>query len=187
MKRLGAILMGLIGFCVQVWAQPYVSEIRDTIPKALIEDTLLVPAFDLLDEAPDNPKRQAFVVAVNRKAKESNQTLSDWVKKNYPYPYRLVSLSEIGRLKTQGYRYFLDMVLMPKQRNKAEKKAMEPAYERFSTANKMYTNRYTQFHYYFYLRDLSTDAAYFGGKPQGHVDAYPAMKAFFKSLAKSIK
>ena len=46
------------------------------------------------------------------------------------------------------------------------------AIEQFDTANRMYRNRYTQFHYYFYIRDLETNDVYFGTKLQSHFEIY---------------
>ncbi|RMG69425.1 MAG: hypothetical protein D6722_10380 [Bacteroidetes bacterium] len=109
------------------------------------------------------------------------------LEKAYPYPYKLVSLSQVEAMKAAGYRYYLDMVLMPKQMDQPKREAMVPSYEKYETANKMYKNRYTQFHYYFYIRDLETDDAYMGTRLRGHFETYPAIQRFCKQVSKDFR
>ncbi|MEZ4852358.1 MAG: hypothetical protein R3B93_27890 [Bacteroidia bacterium] len=165
-----------------------VSEVLQTVPNDIEKENLLIPRFDLLD-AEDGAvgTRRDFIVRVNKAAKRSNTTLNEIVSKAYPYPYKMVSLSEVESLKAEGYTYFLDMVLMPKQMKTHKVEAMVPAYEKYQSANRMYNNRNTQFHYYFYIRNLQTDEAFISTRFKGSSEAYPGIKYFLKQIVKERK
>lgn len=163
--------------------KPPVENIFEGVPDDISEETLLVPRFDFLDpdEAMTGEKRK-FVVSINKQAKIGNTTLNEIALKNYPYKYELVSLGDVEKMAAKGYKYFMDMVLMPKQMDHAQREAMIPSYIKYKSANKMYTNRYTQFRYYFYIRDLRTHDAYVTSKLKGQQDVYPGLKSFFKKI-----
>lgn len=155
-----------------------VNTIITDAPGDLAKDTLLVPRFDLMmPEVGATGERRKFIASVNSYARKSNSYLKEILDKNYPYPYRLVGLSEVDSLKDAGKRYFLDLVLMPKQMERVKKEAMVSAYRKYRTANKMYNNRDPQFHYYFYIRNLQTDDAYVNSRLRGNLEVYPAVKA----------
>ncbi|GAB4420480.1 MAG: hypothetical protein OHK0039_34100 [Bacteroidia bacterium] len=164
----------------------FVNHIIMQVPDDLDTATLLIPRYDLLDAETVTGPRREFVIEHNKAAKRANSTLKEVVDKAYPFTYKLAGLAEVEDLKAAGYRYFLDMVLMPKQMEKPVPQAMEPCYQKYPTANKMYTNRYTQFHYYFYIRDLQTNDVYVGSKLQSHFETYPAMQQFFRQVKKDM-
>jgi hypothetical protein len=162
-----------------------VNTIITDAPDDLAKDTLLVPRFDLMmPEVGATGERRKFIASVNSYARKSNSYLKEILDKNYPYPYRLVGLSEVDSLKDAGKRYFLDLVLMPKQMERVKKEAMVSAYRKYRTANKMYNNRDPQFHYYFYIRNLQTDDAYVNSRLRGNLEVYPAVKA---TLVQAVK
>jgi len=168
--------------------RPIVRDIHFSSPKALPEDTLLIPRYDFLDaeDGALGPRRD-FIVNVNRAAKKSNTTLNDVVRKAYPFPYKLISLSEVDWYQDHGYRYFLDMTLMPKQMKHPNPEAMVPCWVKYKTANKMYKNRNVMWHYYFYIRDLQTDNAYMTSKMSGKAEVYAAMRQVLSRAGKEGK
>ncbi|MEM7373941.1 MAG: hypothetical protein AAF587_35295 [Bacteroidota bacterium] len=156
-----------------------VNDIIFNVPQELANDTLLIPRYDFLDpEDGAVGARREFVVNVNKQAKKGNTTINEIALKSYPYPYKLISLSEVAWYRDNGYKYFMDMALMPKQMRQPEPKALIPAFEKFSTANKMFRNRNSMWHFYFYIRDLSTDDAYMTSKLKGSFEVYRCMKSF---------
>ena len=164
-----------------------VNDIIYNVPADLANDTLLVPRYDFLDpEDGAVGTRRDFIVNVNRQAKKGNTTINEIALKSYPYPYKLISLKEVGWYRSHGYKYFMDMALMPKQMKQANPRALEPSYEKFGTANKMYRNRNTMWHFYFYIRDLQTDDAYMTSKLRGSFEVYRCMKAFFGRVGRNI-
>lgn len=182
-------IWGLTALLSGLWlpASP-TADVRHIImnaPEGLDTATLLVPRFDLLDpETGATGVRRDLIVRINKEAKRSNSALVSVLDKAYPYPYKLVSLRHVEAMRASGYRYYLDMVLMPKQMEVPKREAMVPTYEQYETANKMYTNRYTQFHYYFYIRDLETGDAYMGTRLRSHFETYPALQRFCKQVVK---
>ncbi|MEM6766509.1 MAG: hypothetical protein AAF655_16360 [Bacteroidota bacterium] len=158
-------------------------QIYEGVPDDISEETLLIPRFDFLDpeEAMEGEKRK-FVIAVNKQAKIGNTTINDIALKSYPFTYQLITLQEVEGMVAKGYKYFMDMVLMPKQMSHAQREAMIPSYIKYKSANKMFTNRYTQFRYYFYIRDLTTHDAYITTKLKGYPEVYPGMKGFLKRI-----
>jgi hypothetical protein len=78
----------------------------------------------------------------------------------------------------------MDLVWMPKQMKEPKREAMIPAFERFESANSMFSNRNAQFHYYFYIRDLETNDVYITSRFQGNADAYAGMKKFLMQVSK---
>lgn len=169
-------------------AQAPINEVFYDVPDDLKEHKLMIPRYDLFDpEDVMDGARRRMVIQMNRQAKVANTTLNDVVQKAYPYPYQLASLGDVEAMKEKGYRYFMDMVLMPKQMDIAKREAMVPAYKKYMTANKMYTNKYTQFQYYFYIRDLETNNAYMTTNMKGQAEVYRGIKAFLKIVKKDIE
>jgi len=165
-----------------------VNKIIPDTPKDLFSDTLLIPRFDFMDvEDGAVGRRREFVVSMNRRAKESNTTLNKAIYKAYPYEYKLISLSEINYYKAKGYKYFLDMALMPKQMKQPKPEALVPAYEKYKTANKMYNNRNRMWHHYFYIRDIQTDDAYITKNFKGNPEVYPGISRLLKQSQKDIE
>ncbi|MDX2247698.1 MAG: hypothetical protein SF052_13015 [Bacteroidia bacterium] len=165
-----------------------VNDIFSDSPKELKEKVLLIPRFDLMDpEEGVTGNRRTFIIEANKAAKRANSSLKETIDKSYSFEYKLVSLSEVESLKEEGYRYYMDMVLMPKQMETPKKEAMRPSFVRHSTANKMYQNNNLQFHYYFYVRDLETDDAYISSRLKGNADVYIGMKKFLSQVVSDIK
>lgn len=164
-----------------------VNKIIPNTPEDLDTETLLIPRFDFMDvEDGAVGKRRQFVVQMNRRAKEANTTLNETIVKAYPYKYKLVSLGDIDRLKAEGYRYFLDMAMMPKQMKQPKPEALIPAYEKFRTANKMYNNRNRMWHHYFYIRDLKENDAYITQKFKGNAEVYRGISQVLKQFEKDL-
>lgn len=156
-------------------------------PKDLLKQVLLIPAFDeLTAHIGDSPQRRAYVERVNKAAVEANATLRQVVEKNYPYRYKLISLSEVAQFRADKYRYFLDLVIMPKQMDYLKAEALVPSYEKYQTANKMYRNNNLQFHYYFYVRDLQKDDIYASSKLKGNAEVYKGIGKFLTHLLKDL-
>ena len=166
----------------------FVNEIITDAPNDLDKEVLLVPRFDFKDiEHAEPGERRDFIVNFNKAAKKSNTSLNETVDKAYPYKYKLVSLSEIEAYKAEGYKYFLDMVIMPKQMTNPKKEAMVPAFKKYETANKMYRNANAQFHYYFYIRNLQTDDAFISSRMRGNWDVYRSIGGFLRQIKKDSK
>jgi hypothetical protein len=164
-----------------------VSAVRTEAPRDLPQHTLLVPRYDLLDPEPGaTGDKRKFIATVNKNAMTGNRFIKDLVAKHYPHPFRLVSLGEVDSLRAAGERYFLDMVLMPKQMREAEPKAMIASFRKFRSANRMFVNRNAQFHFYFYIRDLQSETAYVGSRFRGHLEAYNAMQLCLKRMAEDL-
>lgn len=156
-----------------------VKDIIFNVPQELANDTLLIPRYDFLDpEDGAVGARRDFIVNVNKQAKKGNTTINEIALKAYPFPYKLISLSEVEWYRANGYKYFMDMALMPKQMRQPEPRALVPSFEKFSTANKMFRNRNSMWHFYFYIRDLSNEDAYMTSKLRGSFEVYRCMKAF---------
>ena len=165
-----------------------VNQIWYSLPDDISSERLLIPCFDELDyDENSTAKEIAFAKKVNTQAQSSNKTLDKVIRENYPFSYMLVTLDDVEEYKAKGYKYYLDMVIMPKQMAEAKKEAMIPSFEKFATANKMYRNRNAQFHYYFYIRDLETHDAYMSGKMKGNPEVYTGMSKFFKQIAKEAR
>lgn len=165
-----------------------VNKIIPDTPADLAQDTLLIPRFDFMDvEDGAVGRRRKFVVDMNRRAKESNTTLDKTIRKAYNFEYKLISLSEIGYYKAKGYKYFLDMVVMPKQMKQPKPEALIPAYEKYRTANKMYNNRNTMWHHYFYIRDIQEDDAYITKRFKGGAEVYRGIASTLKQFQKDLK
>ncbi len=162
---------------------PLVRNIIESVPMELKGETLMIPRFDLLDpEKAVMGEERKFMIAVNRQAKQGNTTMNKVVLKNYDHTYGLVTLQSIDSLQEKGYRYFVDMVLMPKQMKYPKKEAMIPMYRKHKSLNSAFTNRYSQFVYYFYIRDLRTNDAYISSKFKGHPEAYKGIGNFLKRV-----
>ena len=166
------------------WSQkPTVNKVFKGVPADLNENVLLVPRYDLIEpnEAMPPAKRKNMLAA-NRLVKEGNTTINKTLRKSYNYEYKMVSLKHIEEYKAEGYRYFLDVVIMPKQMTEPKKEAMVSSYRKFRSANRMFTNYDYQFHHYFYIRDLQTDDAYITTKFRGEREVYKGMGKFLKRV-----
>ncbi|RMG27577.1 MAG: hypothetical protein D6730_06915 [Bacteroidetes bacterium] len=162
-----------------------VNEVFYRAPDDLSSQVLLVPAFDVLEmQENDPPDRKAYVEKVNQAAIEANEALRQVIAKAYPYRFQLIGLGEVAAYKEKGYKYFLDLVIMPKQMERVKQAAMVPAYKKFTTANRMYRNGNYQFHYYFYIRDIQKDNAYVGKKLKGDPEVYRGISRFLRNIAK---
>lgn len=186
MKKTALLLycFALIG--LQLSAQKTtVNKIYEGVPEDLSKQKLLVPRYDFMDmeNLPDGAPPN-IAVRFNKEAKKGNTTIAELAEKNYAFKYKLTSVSEVEELKEQGYKYYMDMVLMPKGMKEPEKRAMVPSYDKYGAAHKMFNNRYTQFHYYFYIRDLETNDAYVTSKMKGNWDVYNCMRLFFRQVSK---
>lgn len=190
MNRQLFILIVLLCFCASLGIaqdKVTVSKVIEGVPKDLNVNNLIVPRYDFW-EPEDAPAGAppSIVVRYNREAKKANTTIDGIARKYYPTKYKMADISEVDILKEQGYKYFMDMVLMPKGMKEPETRAMIPSYEKFSETYKMFKNRYTQFNYYFYIRNLETNEAYVTTKFRGNFDVYTAMKIFFKAAARDM-
>ena len=86
--------------------------------------------------------------------------------------------------KADGYKYFLDVAIMPKQLKQPKPEALTPAYERVTSANKMFLNRNIQFHYYFYIRDIQTGDVFLSTDFEGFEFTYKSLEKFMKQVKK---
>lgn len=173
-----------------IWTSPdppTVNNIIQDVPDELIQQTLLLPRFVeyTVETAPEGMP-ESYLALNNREAKRCNETTLELAGRSYPFKVKLIDFSEIESYKEQGYRYFLDMVLMPKQMLEAKKEVMIPSYVKYKSPQHMFTNTYVQFHYYFYIRDLETQDAYVGTKLKGNEEAFVSMNKFFKQLTKDL-
>ena len=191
MKLIYIVLAGLLSLQVPSSEAPSqqipVNRIIPDTPEDLDKNVLLVPRFDFMD-AEDGAvgQRRKFIVSMNRRAKEANTTLNKTILKAYPYEYKLISLSEINYYKANGYKYFLDMALMPKQMKQPKPEALVPAYEKWRTANKMYNNRNSMWHHYFYIRDIQENDAYISQKFKGSGEVYKGIGATLRQFKKDL-
>lgn len=165
-----------------------VNKIIQNVPDDLAESTLLIPRYDLFDLEEALGKRRDFVINYNKAAKRNNTTINDIVKKSYAHEYKLVGLKDVEGFKSDGsYKYYMDMVLMPKQMPMVKREAMVPTFVKFNNLNKMLSNRNTQFRYYWYIRDLETNDAYITTNLRGQKEEYSGMGKFLKIVAKDIE
>ena len=191
MKLLYILLAGLLGMQAPSTETPSqqipVNRIIPDTPEDLDKNVLLIPRFDFMD-AEDGAvgQRRKFIVSMNRRAKEANTTLNKTIMKAYPYEYKLISLSEINYYKAEGYKYFLDMALMPKQMKQPKPEALVPAYDKWRTANKMYNNRNSMWHHYFYIRDIQENDAYITQKFKGSGEVYKGIGSTLRQFKKDL-
>ena len=194
MHQLLLLYMLLCSFCIKGSYFDFTTRNQDieerifySAPAELDQEILLIPAFDTLQMAKHaTPERMAYVQKVNMAAKGANATLKEVIEGIYPYKYQLVSLKEVKTWEEKGIRYFLDLVLMPKQMQQLKMEALIPSYEKHTTANKMYRNNNLQFHYYFYIRDLQNGDIYAGTKPKGNAAVYKGIDKFLKQIIKDL-
>ena len=165
-----------------------VEKIIEGVPADLTSENLLVPRFDVydVDDAPDGMPIH-ILPRYNKLARQNNTSIKKTVEASCDLDYTMVSLNDVPQQKEGGFKYYLDMVLMPKQMRYPEKRAMIPSWEKYENVNKMFTNPYVQFHYYFYIRNLETDDAYITTRFKGHYDVYSAMKICLKQVNKVIE
>jgi hypothetical protein len=76
---------------------------------------------------------------------------------------------------------------MPKQFTDVRREALVPSYEKFGSANKMFTNDYLQFHYYFYIRDLQEHNAFLTTRIKGNGDPYKGLANFIDQVKEDHK
>ena len=165
-----------------------VNKIIQNVPDDLAESTLLIPRYDLFDLEEALGKRRDFVINYNKAARRNNTTINDIVKKSYSHEYKLVGLKDVEGFKSDGsYKYYMDMVLMPKQMPMVKREAMVPTFVKFNNLNKMLSNRNTQFRYYWYIRDLETNDAYITTDLRGQKEEYTGMGKFLKIVNKDIE
>lgn len=166
---------------------PIVNEIITGVPGDLEAGKLLIPRYDMIDmEEVMHPKKRKWALSVNRSAKTGNTTIKEIFDGKYPFEYKMANLQQVEALKAEGYRYFLDLVWMPKQMKTPRREALVPAFEKFDSANRMFSNRNSQIHYYFYIRDLQTGDAYITSNFKGSPDAYIGMKKFLAQVNKEL-
>lgn len=166
---------------------PVVNEIIPDIPDDLMHHTLLLPKFDeyTAETAPKGMPKAVLQVN-NREAKRCNQIMLETAKKRYPFKVKLVSLSEVETLQTEGYRYFMDMALMPKQMTEFKREVLIPSYQKYPATNSMFTNDYVMVHYYFYIRDLETDDVYATTRLRGNLEVFEGIGKFLKQVSKDL-
>ncbi|MEO0895539.1 MAG: hypothetical protein AAFY71_03895 [Bacteroidota bacterium] len=186
MKRIALSFTLIICLLLSAHSQKLtVNKVIQGVPEDLSTATLIVPRYDFMDieNLPDGAP-PSLAVRFNKEAKKANTTIAGVADKNYALKYKLASVSEVEAMKEEGYKYYMDMVLMPKGMKEPEKRAMVPSYDKYGAAHKMFNNRYTQFHYYFYIRDLETNDAYITSKMKGNWDVYNCMRLFFKQVSR---
>ncbi len=166
---------------------PVVNHIIQDVPDDLNIQTLLLPRFDeyTAENAPKGMP-QAVLEVNNREAKRCNQSMLEIAEKRYPFKVELVSLSEVEAYREKGYRYFMDMVLMPKQMEEVKREVLTPSFQKYPTTNRMFTNDYVQVHYYFYIRDLETHDVYVTSRLKGNLEAFDGITAFLKQVSKDM-
>lgn len=159
-----------------------VNKVIAASPSDLLKQTLLIPQFDAV--ASDTKD----AATLNEEIKAKNAEIVRIVKKNYGGKFKLVSIKQIESLKKQGYRYYLDVVIMPRQMHEANKEIMVSSYRKFKSLNAVLTNRNTQFNYYFYIRDLHSDDVYLSADFRGKFNEHDAMQTFLEQVTdESIK
>ncbi|MEO0582936.1 MAG: hypothetical protein AAF135_12000 [Bacteroidota bacterium] len=165
-----------------------VNKIIEGVPTDLAESKLLVARYDVydMDDKPEGMPPQVLP-RYNKLAKQSNSSIKKTIDAAYAHDYQMVGLPSVPEMKAEGYKYFMDMVLMPKQMSYPEKRAMVPAYEKYESTGKMFGNRYVQFHFYFYIRNLETNDVYITTRFKGNYDVYAAMKVHLKQVMKDLK
>lgn len=163
-------------------------------PADLDNQTLLVAMYEnkILDEGEQSLYKtdrqfRAQVERFNGLVKEQNQNISKELEKSYKGKYMLVKLKEVDSLSKKGYKYFLDLIVMPKQFNEPEQKALIASYKVHETGSTMFNNYDAQFNYYFYLRDIQTNDVYLSKQFKGNFFLYDAMSDFLKRVRKELK
>ncbi|MEM6348134.1 MAG: hypothetical protein AAF927_29910 [Bacteroidota bacterium] len=183
-----SLLLILASYCFLTSPDtPTVNNIIKEVPDELINTTLLLPRFvEYTKESAPEGMPESYIKVNNREAKRCNETMLEMAKKNYPFKVKLVDFSEIEEYRKQGYRYYLDMVLMPKQMEEPKKEVMVPSFVKYKSPQHMFTNVYVQFHYYYYIRDLETNDAYITTRLKGNEEAFVGINKFFKQLTKDL-
>lgn len=196
MKKKHLILMLLLGCFAAIFAQdkPPIAEIFRAVPADLGKDNKLLVA--IFEDRILNPMEQRAlardkqfakqVEELKRMVAERNEELTHILKK-YNVPYQLVKMHEIDSLRNAGYKYYLDMAIMPKQFKDPKKEAMYASYTRFDNANEMYANYNVQFHYYFYIRNLQNDDVYLTQEFKGYEQGFVSLEKFLDKVKKEMK
>lgn len=174
--------------------KPPIAEIFRTVPADLgKENKLLVAIFEDRELSPMEQRALARdkqfakqVEELKRMVAERNEELVKILKK-YNTPYQLVKMHDIDSLKTAGYKYYLDMSVMPKQFKDPKKEAMFASYTRFDNANEMYANYNVQFHYYFYIRNIQNDDVYLTSEFKGYEQGFVSLEKFLDKVKKEMK
>lgn len=163
-------------------------------PADLASQTLIVPMFEdrILDEGEQSLYKtdkgfRAQVQRFNELVKEQNKFITTEINKSYKGgKYMQAKLRDVDSLAKKGYKYYLDLIIMPKQFHEPEKQALAPSYRLHQTANTMFNNYNEQFHYYFYIRDIQTHDIYLSKEFKGNVFMYDAMSDFLKRVKKEM-
>ncbi|WNJ17012.1 hypothetical protein [Pontibacter sp. G13] len=167
--------------------QTRVNQIRYEIPQSLRDEVLLIAHYEEFPEDPEaSPARKRLISDHNARARHANAILQKILDKHYPYPYKLVDLTEVNILARQGGQFYLDLAMLPKKTDQPRPETMAPTYERYVSSLQMYSNNFDEFQFYFYIRNLRNDNAYFPKVAKGYDDAEKGMKDFLKRVAKSL-
>lgn len=185
------LLSLLISFCflplLGLAQGPVVNRIIEGVPEDLHQETLLLPEFETFTKETAPKGMPASLIAFNnQEAQRCNQTMTQTATRKYPFKVELVSLQEVESFAQKGYRYYLDMTLMPKDLHEVKREVLTPSYRRYRAANNMFTNDYTQLHYYFYIRDLKTNDVYVTTRLRGNYDAFGGISKFLKQVSKDL-
>jgi hypothetical protein len=196
MQKLHFLMLILLGLFQATFAQeskPFRTILWET-PADLSTQTLLVPMYEnrVLDEGEqslykEDKQFRAQVLRFNELVKEQNQNISTELEKSYKGKYKLVKLSEVDSLSKKGYKYYLDLIIMPKQFHEPEQKALVASYRAHETGSTMFNNYDAQFNYYFYIRNIQTDDVYLSKEFKGNFFLYDAMSDFLKRVRKELK
>lgn len=177
--------MMLILLCATLLhAQPVVKKLIKATPPLSTTQKLLVPKF----ESPVLSSRDSMrltqdknfakqIEHITEMAKQKNKEVEQMLK-SAKIPYEMVRMQDIPSIKSNAKRYYLDMVVMPKQFNEPKREALIPTYAQFNSASEMYANYNVQFHYYFYIRDLQTDDCYLTQKFKGYEQGFVSLSKF---------
>ena len=177
------LLMVMHGLMAQ---DPGVSSVSWEFPEALKTDTLIVPKFETFATKGLKGKELKHVQKVNALSLEHNETLRDLLDKHYPFPWKLVPLADVKHYTQNGHYYYLDYVPMPRHWRRPNPEAMVSMHLRYERTVEIYRIHNYQFWYYFYIRDLTTDAAFMSNPPHGSADVYKGMTWLWKRIAKEL-
>lgn len=197
MKKLHLLMFMLLSFSQFTFAQeeePLFRNILWETPADLASQTLLVPMYEnrVLDEGEqslykEDKQFRAQVLRFNELVKEQNKNISTELEKSYKGKFQLVKLREVDSLAKKGYKYYLDLIIMPKQFHEPEKKALKASYRAHETGSTMFNNYDAQFNYYFYIRNIQTNDVYLSKEFKGNFFLYDAMSDFLKRVRKELK
>jgi hypothetical protein len=187
LKRLAWIVLLFLIISPYLFSQkPGVTSVTWEFPEALKTDTLIVPKYETFTTRGLSGKKLKQAQRVNALSEEHNDMLRKLLKKHYRYPWKLVPLAEVKNYTSGGHYYYLDYVPMPRHWRVPNPEAMVSMHLRYERTLEIYRIHNYQFWYYFYIRDLSTDAAHMTNPPHGHADVYTGMAWLWKKIAKEL-